>query len=131
MGKVIWKKAGPDDPMFKEGYRSYSPHWAMPFTATKSPPPPKSTKPRKHRKPSRKGRVTVLFVAAMGAGAIAASQPQPKPAGPGGSCPFGYYSSGSFCAPSEGAQDAIPKPPNGTCPLGWTSSGSFCLKSGS
>jgi hypothetical protein len=31
MGKVRWSKAGRDDPMFKEGWRSYSPHWAMPF----------------------------------------------------------------------------------------------------
>jgi hypothetical protein len=51
-------------------------------------------------------------------GAIAAPLPQPKSAGPGGSCPFGYMSSGSFCMPSAGAQDAVPKPPNGTCPWG-------------
>ena len=34
--------------------------------------------------------------------------PQAKPAGPGGSCPHDYTSSGSFCVPREGAQDAIP-----------------------
>jgi hypothetical protein len=28
---VIWHDAGPDDLMYKEGYRSYSPHWARPF----------------------------------------------------------------------------------------------------
>jgi hypothetical protein len=28
--------------------------------------------------------------------------------------------------PTEGAKDAVPKPPNGTCPFGWLSSGSFC-----
>jgi hypothetical protein len=39
--------------------------------------------------------------------------------------------SGSFCVPSQGAQDAIAKPPNGACPFGWTSSGSYCLRSGS
>lgn len=48
----------------------------------------------------------------------------------GGSCPFGYVTSGSYCAPSQSAQVAIPKPPNGTCPWGWSSSGSFCLRSG-
>jgi len=61
----------------------------------------------------------------------AESLPVPKPAGPAGSCPHGYTSSGSFCVPSQGAQDAIPKPANGTCPFGWTSSGAFCLRSGS
>jgi hypothetical protein len=57
--------------------------------------------------------------------------PVPKPAGPGGSCPHGYTTSGSFCVPSQGAQDAIAKPANGTCPFGWTASGSYCLRSGS
>jgi hypothetical protein len=56
--------------------------------------------------------------------------PLPKPGGPGGSCPHGYFTSGSYCVPSQGAQDAIVKPPNGTCPFGWTSSGSYCLRSG-
>jgi hypothetical protein len=55
--------------------------------------------------------------------------PQPKPTGPGGSCPHGYASSGSFCVPREGAQDAIPLPSNGTCPRGWTRSASHCLRS--
>jgi len=61
----------------------------------------------------------------------AAPLPQPQPRGPGGSCPHGYLASGSYCVPSQGAQDAIPKPPNGTCPWGWTASGAYCLKSGS
>lgn len=61
---------------------------------------------------------------------LAQALPQPKPPGPGGSCPHGYSSSGSFRLPREGAQDAIPLPPNGTCPWGWTRSGSFCLRSG-
>jgi hypothetical protein len=55
--------------------------------------------------------------------------PQPKPVGPGGSCPYGYFTSGSFCVPTQGAHDAVPKPPSGACPFGWTSSGSFCLQS--
>jgi hypothetical protein len=62
--------------------------------------------------------------------AAAEPLPVPKPAGPGGSCPFGYTTSGSFCVPTSSAQDAIPKPSNGSCPFGWTSSGSFCLRSG-
>jgi hypothetical protein len=54
MVKIISRRAGPDSPMYKEGYQSYSPHWAQPFTATKTPPPPKPTKARKPRKPSKK-----------------------------------------------------------------------------
>jgi hypothetical protein len=50
--------------------------------------------------------------------ALADPLPQPKPLGPGGSCPFGYMSSGSYCVPTQGASDAIPKPPGGTCPWG-------------
>ncbi len=61
--------------------------------------------------------------------AAAEPMPVPKPPGPGGSCPHGYTSSGSFCVPGEGAQDAIAKPPNGTCPWGWIASGSYCLRS--
>jgi hypothetical protein len=79
-------------------------------------------------------KMTAIFAALMviaTAPALAEPLPQPKPPGPGGSCPHGYFSSGSFCVPSQGAQDAIPKPANGTCPFGWTSSGSYCLRSGS
>jgi hypothetical protein len=64
-------------------------------------------------------RATVVLVT----GARADPLPQPKPTDPGGSCPYGYFISGSVCVPSQGAQDAVPKPPNGTCPWGWTSSG--------
>ena len=63
-------------------------------------------------------------------GARADPLPQPKPTGPGGSCPYGHFTSGSYCVPSRRAQDAVPKAPNGMCPFGWTSSGSFCLRSG-
>ena len=31
MVKIIWRDAGPDDPMYKEGDRRYSQHWARPF----------------------------------------------------------------------------------------------------
>lgn len=60
-----------------------------------------------------------------------AQQPVPKPPDPGGSCPHSYGSSGSFCVPRAGAQEAIALPPNGSCPHGWTRSGSYCLRSGS
>jgi hypothetical protein len=61
--------------------------------------------------------------------ALADPLPQPKPPGPGGSCPHRYTSSGSYCVPMQGAQDAVPLPPGGSCPF-WTSSGSYCLRSG-
>jgi hypothetical protein len=54
--------------------------------------------------------------------------PQPKPSGPGSSCPHGYFTSGSYCEPSQGAQDAVGA--KWHMPFGWTSSGSFCLRSG-
>ena len=56
--------------------------------------------------------------------------PVPKPRELGGSCPHGYTTSGSFCIPSQGAQDAIAKPSSGICPSGWTASGSYCLRWG-
>jgi hypothetical protein len=78
-------------------------------------------------------RVMIAAIAGLALIASASAQPLPvpKPPGPVGSCPHGYTSSGSYCVPSQGAQDAVPKPPNGACPWGWTSSGSFCLRSGS
>ena len=78
--------------------------------------------------------VRVLIVVALVmwlASALAEPLPQPKPPGPGGSCPHGWLASGSFCVPSQGAQDAVPKSASGTCPWGWTASGSYCLRSGS
>jgi hypothetical protein len=63
--------------------------------------------------------------------ALAEPLPVAKPPGHGGSCPWGYTSSGSYCVPSRGAQEAVAKPPNGTCPWGWISSGSYCLRNGS
>jgi hypothetical protein len=74
--------------------------------------------------------ITAIIIALLPSFALA-QQPLPKPFGPGGSCPHGYTSSGSFCVPRAGAQDAIAVPPNGGCPHGWTRSGSFCLRSGS
>jgi hypothetical protein len=71
--------------------------------------------------------LAVWFVAAVSAEPL----PVPKPPGQGGSCPHGWLSSGSYCMPSQGAQDAIAKAANGSCPWGWTASGSYCLRSGS
>jgi len=36
--------------------------------------------------------------------ALAQPLPQPTPSGPGGSCPYRYSMSGSFCVPRAGAQ---------------------------
>jgi hypothetical protein len=41
---------------------------------------------------------------------LALAQPLPQPRPPSGSCPHGYSSSGSFCVPRQGAQEAIPLP---------------------
>jgi hypothetical protein len=73
---------------------------------------------------------TAALMMLFAAAALAEPLPVPKPPGPGGSCPFGYTRSGSYCVPSQHAQDAIAKPANGSCPFGWTSSGSYCLRSG-
>jgi hypothetical protein len=78
--------------------------------------------------------ITAAFLVALALSsgtALGQTLPQPKPGSPGGSCPFGYTSSGAFCIPSQGAQAAVPLPPNGSCPWGWTRSGSYCLRSGS
>jgi hypothetical protein len=75
---------------------------------------------------------TIVIALALSTGtALAQVLPQPKPGSPGGSCPFGYTSSGAFCIPKKRASDAIPKLPNGTCPWGWLASGGYCLRSGS
>jgi hypothetical protein len=75
-------------------------------------------------------RSIAIFWLLLASPAFADPLPVTKPLGPGGSCPHGYFSSGSFCVPSQGAQDAIPQPTGATCPHGWTSSGSYCLRSG-
>ena len=78
------------------------------------------------------GRLPLLFVLATGAllvGSALAQQPvQPLPKV--GSCPLGYYSSGSYCVPISGgnSRGAIQKTGK-SCPLGWFSSGSYCVKS--
>uniref|UniRef100_UPI0040492401 hypothetical protein n=1 Tax=Cyanobium sp. TaxID=2164130 RepID=UPI0040492401 len=61
-------------------------------------------------------------------GILVAQQPvQPLPKV--GSCPLGYYSSGSYCVPSGGrnSRGAIEK--SGSYPLGFYSSGNYCVSS--
>jgi hypothetical protein len=74
--------------------------------------------------------IIIALVLSVSTAALSDPLPVPKPSGPGGSCPFGYTTSGSYCVPSAGAPDAIPKPPGGTCPWGFLSSGSHCLRGG-
>jgi hypothetical protein len=71
-----------------------------------------------------------IAMVAMIAAALAEPLPVAKSPGPGGSCPHGYTSPGSYCVPGQGASDAIAKPANGTCPWGWIASGSNRLRSG-
>jgi hypothetical protein len=39
MVKVIWRDSEPSDPMYSEGYQSYSPHWARAFRKSRKPSP--------------------------------------------------------------------------------------------
>ena len=75
-------------------------------------------------------RLALLPLAlALGALPTAAQQPvQPLPKV--GSCPLGYYSSGSYCVPSRSGntRGALEKS-GGSCPLGFYSSGSYCVSS--
>jgi hypothetical protein len=61
---------------------------------------------------------------------VARADPHAQPLPKVGSCPLGYYSSGSYCVPptSGAAREAIQKVGN-TCPLGWFNSGNYCVKS--
>jgi hypothetical protein len=78
------------------------------------------------------GRLPFLFALATGAllasSALAQQPVQPLPKA--GSCPLGYYSSGSYCVPSSGGntRGAIEKSGAG-CPLGFYSSSNYCLSS--
>ena len=48
-----------------------------------------------------------LMLALVTTTALTEPLPVPKPPGPGGSCPHGYISSGSYCVPSGAQPDAI------------------------
>ena len=77
---------------------------------------------------SRNPLLIALALSALAAGNALAQQPvQPLPKV--GSCPLGYYSSGSYCVPSSGGntRGAIEK--SGSCPLGFYSSGNYCVSS--
>jgi hypothetical protein len=65
----------------------------------------------------RKIPLPVCAAIILGA-ASARAEPLPKPPGPGGSCPHGYFTSNGYCVPSQGAQTAIPKSRSGNCPWG-------------
>jgi hypothetical protein len=70
-----------------------------------------------------------LTLALSVASAALAQQPvQPLPKV--GSCPLGYYSSGSYCVSSSGGntKGAIEKSGR-SCPLGYYGSGNYCVKS--
>ena len=60
----------------------------------------------------------VVQVLSAGPAALAQQPVQPLPTV--GGCPLGYYSSGSYCVPSNSGN---------SCPLGRFSSGSYCVKS--
>jgi hypothetical protein len=64
------------------------------------------------------GGEAIVPLTLLAGAAQAEPLPLPKPPGPGGSCPHSWLATGSHCVPSQGAQDAVPKPPNGTCPWG-------------
>jgi len=66
----------------------------------------------------------VATVALIGAGA-AMADPAPQPLAKIGSCPSGYSTSGSYCAPGTQAHFAVPKV--GSCPSGYSTSGAYCL----
>ena len=50
MAKIIWKDSDPSDPMYSEGPRSYSPHWARGFQKSKTKPTPATKPPASDRK---------------------------------------------------------------------------------
>ena len=70
--------------------------------------------------------MTSVFAALTCATALAQQPVQPLPKV--GGCPVGYYSSGSYCVPSEGGntRGAIEKV-GSSCPIGFYSSGNYCL----
>jgi hypothetical protein len=72
----------------------------------------------------------LLLAISMGLWCAALAQQPVRPLSKVGSCPLGYYASGSYCVPSSNGntRGAIEKTGN-SCPLGWSSSGNYCVKS--
>ncbi|MCP9774945.1 hypothetical protein KBY58_12320 [Cyanobium sp. HWJ4-Hawea] len=70
----------------------------------------------------------LTLLSAIASSALAQQPVRPLPKA--GSCPIGYYSSGSYCVPSKGGntRGAIEKSGN-SCPLGFYGSGNYCLSS--
>ena len=42
-----------------------------------------------------------------------------------GTCPLGWYTSGSYCIPARATSPAI-IPKQQTCPLDWSTAGKYC-----
>jgi hypothetical protein len=55
---------------------------------------------------------------------LAVSQPVPRL----GSCPLGYYPSGSYCVPSRTTNMEAIEKQGSYCPLGWYRSGEYCVR---
>ena len=76
-------------------------------------------------------RRLALLPLAWALAALPALAQQPvRPLPKVGSCPLGYYSSGSYCVPSSSGnpRGAIEKS-GSSCPLGFYSSSGYCLSS--
>ena len=97
----------------------------------------------------------VIAVVGLAGAGMAIADPAPQPLAKIGSCPSGYSTSGSYCAPGAQARFAVPKvgscasgystsgayclagkgahvavPKTGSCPSGYSTSGDYCLKTG-
>lgn len=72
--------------------------------------------------------LTIPALVALGLPVLAQQPVRPLPKI--GSCPIGYYSSGSYCVPNQSGntRGAIEKSGN-SCPIGFYSSGNYCLSS--
>jgi len=54
MARITWKDSDPSDPMYSEGPRSYSPHWAQEFRRPRTPSPPSTVGQQTHQPASGK-----------------------------------------------------------------------------
>jgi hypothetical protein len=70
----------------------------------------------------------MLALTAMASRAALAQQPV-RPLPRLGSCPLGYYASGSYCLPSSGSSRGAIEKSGNSCPLGFYSSANYCLSS--
>ena len=72
-----------------------------------------------------KCRVVSIFILLVASFALQAQSPPPMALPKSGSCPSGYVTNGSYCAPLGHARFAVPK--TGSCPSGYVTSGAYCL----